>query len=226
MGHFTYDEEHSITIPCGDAELEGLLFLPKGAQGFVIFAHGSGSSRFSVRNQYVAKMLNEASLATLLFDLLTHDEDLIDKRTRQYRFDIGFLASRLLDTTKWCLKQRSLSKLIPGYFGASTGGAAALVAAAIEPTIVRGVVSRGGRPDLAGDSLSYVQAPTLLLAGGFDETVIHMNEEAMSKLNCIKKMEIIPGATHLFVEPGTLDDVANLATTWFLDFLSVQNEPV
>lgn len=225
MGHFTYDEEHSITIPCGDAELEGLLYLPKGAQGLVIFVHGSGSSRFSVRNQYVAKMLNEANLATLLFDLLTHDEDLIDKRTRTYRFDIGFLASRLLDTTKWCLKQRSLSRLIPGYFGASTGGAAALVAAAIEPGMIRAVVSRGGRPDLAGASLAYVQAPTLLLVGEYDETVIHMNEEAMSKLTCIKKMEIIPGATHLFVEPGTLINVAELATTWFLDFLTTQNEP-
>lgn len=225
MGHFAYDEEHSITIPCGDAELEGLLYLPKGAQGLVIFVHGSGSSRFSVRNQYVAKILNEANLATLLFDLLTHEEDLTDQRTREYRFDIGFLASRLLDTTKWCLKQRSLSRLIPGYFGASTGGAAALVAAAIEPTIVRAVVSRGGRPDLAGDSLEYVQAPTLLLVGGYDETVIHMNEEAMTKLTCIKKMEIIPGATHLFVEPGTLVEVAKMATTWFVDFLTVQNEP-
>lgn len=221
MGHFIYDEEHSITIPCGDVALDGFLNIPKHAKGLVIFVHGCGSSRFSVRNQFVAKILNEANLATLLFDLLTPEEDIIDKRTKEYRFDSGFLASRLIDTTKWCLKQRSLSKLMPGYFGASTGGGAALVAAAIEPNLVHAVVSRGGRPDLAGDSLAFVQAPSLLVVGGCDDRVIKLNEEAMLKLECVKKMEIIPGATHLFVEPDTLLAVANLAATWFLDFLSV-----
>lgn len=221
MVHFTFDTEHTITIPSGDISLDGLLYVPKDACGLVLFVHGSGSSRFSVRNQYVARVLNEGHIATLLFDLFTPDEDAIDNRTRQFRFDIEFLASRLLDATKWCLKQPILSVLSIGYFGASTGGGAALVAAAIEPNMVRAVVSRGGRPDLAGDSLAFVQAPTLLIVGGHDEVVIQMNIEAMSKLKCIKKMEIIPGATHLFEESGALNEVARLARTWFVSYLKM-----
>ncbi len=219
MSDFTLNKEHAVSIPSNDVRLEGLLYIPNEACGLVLFVHGSGSSRFSVRNQYVAKVLNEAGLATLLFDLFTPDEDIIDSRTRQFRFDIGFLASRLIDATKWCIKQRALRSLAIGYFGASTGGGAALVAAAIEPDIIRAVVSRGGRPDLANDSLVYVRVPTLLIVGGHDEVVIQMNEEAMAKLNCLKKIEIIPGATHLFEEPGTLSEVARLAKNWFVNYL-------
>lgn len=219
MAHFTLDKEHTVTIPSDNVSLDGLLYIPEGACGIVLFVHGSGSSRFSIRNQYVARVLNEGRIATLLFDLFTPDEDALDSLTRQFRFDIKFLASRLLDATKWCLKQPILSPLSIGYFGASTGGGAALVAAAMEPDIVHAVVSRGGRPDLAGDSLPLVQAPTLLIVGGHDEIVIQMNEDAMSKLNCIKKMEIIPGATHLFEESGTLNEVARLAKTWFVSYL-------
>lgn len=219
MAHFTLDKEHTITIPSDSVSLDGLLYIPKDACGLVLFVHGSGSSRFSTRNQYVASVLNKGRIATLLFDLLTPDEDAIDSHTRQFRFDIEFLAYRLMDATKWCLKQPILTPLSIGYFGASTGGGAALVAAAMDPDIVRAVVSRGGRPDLAGDSLAIVQAPTLLIVGGHDEIVIQLNKEAMSKLNCIKKIELIPGATHLFEEPGALKEVARLAKTWFTSYL-------
>ncbi len=219
MAHYTLNKEHTVTIPSDNVSLDGLLYIPKDACGLVLFVHGSGSSRFSVRNQYVARVLNEGHIATLLFDLFTPEEDAIDSLTRQFRFDIEFLASRLLDATKWCLNQSILSLLSIGYFGASTGGGAALVAAAVEPKMVRAVVSRGGRPDLAGDSLALVQAPTLLIVGGHDEVVIQMNIDAISKLTCIKKMEIIPGATHLFEEPGTLNEVARLAKTWFVSYL-------
>lgn len=219
MVHYTLDKKHTVTIPSDNISLDGLLYIPQDACGLVLFVHGSGSSRFSVRNQYVASVLNEGHIATLLFDLFTPDEDAIDSLTRQFRFDIEFLASRLLDATKWCLNQPILCPLSIGYFGASTGGGAALVAAAVEPNMVRAVVSRGGRPDLAGDSLALVQAPTLLIVGGHDEVVIQMNKDAMSKLNCIKKMEIIPGATHLFEEPGTLNEVARLAKIWFVSYL-------
>ncbi len=218
MAHYTLDKEHTITIPSDNVSLDGVLYIPKDACGLVLFVHGSGSSRFSVRNQYVASVLNEGRIATLLFDLFTPDEDAIDSHTRQFRFDIDFLASRLMDAKKWCLKQLVLSPLSIGYFGASTGGGAALVAAAMEPDKIRAVVSRGGRPDLAGDALALVQAPTLLIVGGHDEVVIQMNKEAMSKLNCIKKIEIIPGATHLFEEPGALNEVARLARTWFAGY--------
>ncbi len=224
MTHFKLNEEHTITIPSGDVYLDGLLYIPKDACGLVLFVHGSGSSRFSVRNQYVATVLNEAGLATLLFDLFTSDEDVIDNRTRQFRFDIGFLASRLIDATKWCLNQPTLQPLAIGYFGASTGGGAALVAAAKEPSIVRAVVSRGGRADLAGDDLAFVQAPTLLVVGGHDEVVIQLNSDAMVKLNCIKKMDVIPGATHLFEEPGTLNEVARIAKNWFVSYLGAATE--
>lgn len=219
MTHFTLDKEHTVIIPSENVSLDGLLYIPKDACGLVLFVHGSGSSRFSVRNQYVAKVLNEGHIATLLFDLFTPDEDAIDSLTRQFRFDIEFLAARLLDVTKWCLNQPILRSLSMGYFGASTGGGAALVAAAVAPNSVHAVVSRGGRPDLAGDSLALVRAPTLLIVGGYDEVVIQMNKEAMSKLNCIKKMEIVPGATHLFEEPGTLNEVARLAKIWFVNYL-------
>ena len=220
MDSFTLNTEHSITIPSGNVTLDGLLYVPQDALGLVLFVHGSGSSRFSVRNQAVAKILNEANLATLLFDLFTPDEDAIDSRTRQLRFNIEFLASRLLDATQWCLKQKPLSFLPIGYFGASTGGGAALVAAALKPDAVHAIVSRGGRPDLAGDSLAHVQAPTLLIVGGDDDVVIQMNKDAMSQLNCIKNMYIVPGATHLFEEPGTLAEVARLAKDWFVNYLN------
>jgi len=223
MTNFKLNEEHTVKIPSGEVYLDGLLYIPKEACGLVLFVHGSGSSRFSTRNQYVAKVLNEARLATLLFDLFTPDEDAIDNRTRQFRFDIGFLASRLIDATKWCLKQPALQSLNIGYFGASTGGGAALVAAATVSEKIRAVVSRGGRPDLAGDLLASVQAPTLLIVGGNDEVVIQLNSDAMKRLNCIKKMDIIPGATHLFEEPGTLNDVARIARNWFVSNLGTED---
>ena len=219
MSQFTLNTQHSITFPSSHVTLDGFLYIPEKACGLVLFVHGSGSSRFSVRNQYVARVLNDANLSTLLFDLFTPEEDAIDSRTRQFRFDIEFLALRLLDATQWCLKQPQLSSLSIGYFGASTGGGAALVAAALKPDFVYAVVSRGGRPDLAGDALAHVGAPTLLIVGGYDEVVIQLNKKAMSQLNCIKKMEIVPGATHLFEEPGTLDEAADHAKNWFIKYL-------
>jgi putative phosphoribosyl transferase len=197
----------------------------------VLFAHGSGSGRHSPRNRYVAKVLQEANLGTLLFDLLTEDEELIDEQTRHLRFDIGLLANRLTGATDWLLQRfdASNSDDIPsiGYFGASTGAAAALVAAAKRADVVKGVVSRGGRPDLAGDEyLNKVRAPTLLLVGGNDEPVIGLNQEACDKLKLLKedekKLTIIPGATHLFEEPGKLEQVAQLASGWFACFLKHQ----
>ena len=217
--NFTAGIDHAIAIPIAKAELNGILHIPKECIGLVLFAHGSGSSRLSVRNQYVAKVFNKAKLATLLFDLLTPEEDAIDNFTREFRFDIPFLASRLVDTTHWCLDKLRDYSLNFGYFGASTGGGAAIVAAARRPQYVKAVVSRGGRPDLAGDSLPLLKAPTLLIVGGNDEVVIEMNQEAMAQMNCIKKLEIVPGATHLFEEPGALDIVANLAKIWFMKHL-------
>lgn len=219
MPHFTVDIEHPVAIPSGAVSLDGLLYIPKEAYGIVLFVHGSGSSRFSVRNQHVAGILNNAKLATLLFDLLTPEEEQIDTHTSEFRFDIEFLASRLIDVTNWCLKQLVTYKLMISYFGASTGGGAALVAAAKESKIVKAVVSRGGRPDLADESLPLVKAPTLLIVGGNDGPVIEMNQAAISKMRCIKKIEIVPGATHLFEEPGTLDEVARLAKAWFAQYL-------
>lgn len=220
MTNFKLNEEHAVKIPSSEVHLDGLLYIPSNACGLVLFVHGSGSSRFSVRNQYVAHVLNEAGLVTLLFDLFTPEEDVVDSQTRQFRFDIGFLASRLIDATKWCLQKPMLQSLSIGYFGASTGGGAALVAAATEPDLIRAVVSRGGRPDLAGDYLALVQAPTLLIIGGNDDVVIQLNTDAMKRINCIKKMDIIPGATHLFEEPGTLKEVARLAKDWFVSYLT------
>ena len=220
MANFTQNVQHTISVSSSDVYLDGLLYIPTNAIGLVLFVHGSGSGRFSKRNQYVANALNKANIATLLFDLLTPDEDLIDQHTGEFRFDIGFLASRLIDITQWCLKQHDISDLSLGYFGASTGGGAALVAAAKAAALIKAIVSRGGRPDLAGDSLALVKAPTLLIVGGQDEIVIEMNQTAMTKMNCPVTLEIVPGATHLFEEPGTLVEVARLAITWFTTYLN------
>lgn len=217
---FNLDTEHPVSIPSDNVYLDGLLHIPKDAYGIVLFAHGSGSSRFSIRNQYVARVLNEAKLATLLFDLLTPAEEIVDAQTSELRFDIEFLATRLIHATDWCLKQLFTHNLTIGYFGASTGGGAALVAAARETKVVKAIVSRGGRPDLAGDALPLVKVPTLLIVGGNDEPVITMNQTAMSKISGVKKLEIIPGATHLFEESGTLEEVARLARDWFAKYLT------
>ncbi len=209
-------EEHEVRLPAGAVTLEGNLGLPDDARGIVLFAHGSGSGRHSPRNRYVAEALREAGLATLLIDLLTSEEEEIDLRTRQLRFDIGLLAERLTGATDWLTQTPSTQDLRIGYFGASTGAGAALVAAAERPEKVGAVVSRGGRPDLAGDALSHVRAPTLLIVGGNDEPVIGMNREAMEQIRAEKDLEIVPGASHLFEEPGTLEEVARLAAGWFM----------
>lgn len=219
MDKFAIDMEHPISITSDNVQLDGLLHIPRAASGIVVFAHGSGSSRFSPRNQFIARELQQINIATLLFDLLTTEEDEIDTQTSQYRFDINFLASRLVSATKWILKNPALNKLPIGYFGASTGGGAALVAAAKLANEIKAVVSRGGRPDLAGESLSYVEAPTLLIVGGDDGTVIQLNQYAFDVLHCEKKMEIVSGATHLFEEPGKLEEVSRLANYWFKEYL-------
>jgi dienelactone hydrolase len=188
----------------------------------VLFAHGSGSSRHSPRNQFVAHTLNDAGLATLLFDLLTPEEELIDTRTAELRFDIGLLAARLVHVTKWAKKQQQTRDSQIGYFGSSTGGGAALVAAAELPDDAGAVVSRGGRPDLAGETLPKVQAPTLLIVGGEDHVVIELNEKARAQMRCEVKIDLIPGATHLFEEPGALERVADLATDWFVDHIGTR----
>lgn len=204
-----------VRVAAGSATLEGNLGVPPGASGLVLFAHGSGSSRHSPRNLFVAGVLREAGLGTLLVDLLTTDEEAEDARTGHLRFDIGLLADRLVAATDWLADQPATRDLKVGYFGASTGGGAALVAAAGRPDRVAAIVSRGGRPDLAGPALPRVQAPTLLIVGGRDTPVIAMNREALAQIRCEKHLEIVPGATHLFPEPGTLDAVALLATRWF-----------
>ena len=211
----TIQIEQAIDIPSGKIRLEGELKLPKGASGVVLFAHGSGSSRHSPRNQYVARVIREAGVGTLLFDLLTKQEEAIDASTGEFRFDIEFLAKRLVDATNWITTQADLQHLRIGYFGASTGAAAALIAAVELPNIVAAVVSRGGRPDLAGRELSKVKASTLLIVGGYDDVVIGLNEVAYAQLTCEKELKIVPGATHLFEEPGTLEQVAQLASAWF-----------
>jgi dienelactone hydrolase len=208
-------EERLVHVAAGSVTLEGNLSLPVGARGIVLFAHGSGSSRHSTRNRYVARLLNEVKLATLLIDLLTSDEEKIDQRTAHLRFDIGLLAGRLIGATDWLTQYPDTRDLRVGYFGASTGAAAALVAAAERPQAVGAVVSRGGRPDLAGSALPRVKAPTLLIVGGNDPQVIELNWAALAQLRCEKRLAIIPGATHLFEEPGALDDVARLAREWF-----------
>jgi putative phosphoribosyl transferase len=208
-------EERLVQVPAGAVTLEGNLTLPQDSQAVVLFAHGSGSSRHSPRNRYVARMLNEAKLATLLIDLLTPHEEVIDERTAQLRFDIDLLAERLVDTTDWLTQYPDTKYLRIGYFGASTGAAAALVAAAERPDQVHAIVSRGGRPDLAGPALPRVRAPTLLIVGGNDVQVIELNRLALAQLRGEKQLVIIPGATHLFEEPGALDKVAWLAREWF-----------
>jgi dienelactone hydrolase len=204
----------TISIPVEGATLTGDLVLPAGARGLVVFAHGSGSSRTSTRNRRVASVLNRGGFGTLLFDLLTRNEEMVDAATGHLRFDIEFLARRLVDTIDWTGQQPSTS-LSLGLFGASTGAAAALIAAVQRADRVAAVVSRGGRPDLAPDALPDVTAPTLLIVGGDDTEVIHMNRTALARLRCEKEMVLVPGATHLFEEPGALDEVARLALGWF-----------
>ena len=189
------------------------------AAGIVLFAHGSGSSRFSPRNRHVARILQAAGLATLLMDLLTPEEEEVDALSGHLRFDIGLLADRLLLATDWVRSQHEMQDIAVGYFGASTGGGAALVAAAERPELARAVVSRGGRPDLAGAALARVQAPTLLIVGGRDLPVVDINQDALRQLQGEARLEIVPGATHLFEEPGALDQVAHLARDWFLRYL-------
>ncbi|MFY1826805.1 dienelactone hydrolase family protein [Myxococcus fulvus] len=204
-----------VKVRSGHAELGGSLGVPPGARGLVVFAHGSGSSRFSPRNIAVARGLREAGLGTLLFDLLAEEEEAMDLGTGELRFDIPFLARRLIAVTRWARAQPELAGLSLGYFGSSTGAAAALMAAALHPGYVQAVVSRGGRPELAGPALARVRAPTLLLVGGQDVDVLELNQEAFDELLCAKSLVVIPGATHLFEEPGALGDVARRAGDWF-----------
>jgi pimeloyl-ACP methyl ester carboxylesterase len=208
-------DEGLVHIGVDGATLDGNLLVPKNAKGIVVFAHGSGSSRFSSRNRYVAERLRASALGTLLLDLLTPAEEDVDVHTRQHRFDIDLLSERLIGTAGWLCEQLDCGHLPVGLFGASTGAAAALVAAAEMPEHVRAVVSRGGRPDLAGAALTRVVAPTLLIVGGNDIPVIELNQSAHQQMTCERRIEIIPGATHLFEEPGALDRVADLAGEWF-----------
>jgi dienelactone hydrolase len=212
-----------VQIPAGRNVLSGNLTIPENAIALVLFAHGSGSSRHSPRNQFVARTINRAGLGTLLFDLLTPEEEALDIYTREHRFNIDLLAERLVHATEWAGQQEKRRDLRIGYFGSSTG-AAALVAAAELPQDVGAVVSRGGRPDLAGAALPRVQAPTLLIVGGNDDIVIELNEMARDHMRCEVKLDIIPGATHLFEEPGALEQVAKLARDWFLLHLSANDE--
>jgi pimeloyl-ACP methyl ester carboxylesterase len=212
--------DREVTIEAGPVRLAGTLSLPAGAVGTVLFAHGSGSSRHSSRNVFVARALQSAAIGTLLFDLLTREEERIDLSTREYRFDIPLLADRLVLATEWLQSSSEASEMPLGYFGASTGSAAALIAAARLRNGVAAVVSRGGRPDLAAARLSAVAAPTLLIVGGEDHGVIELNARAYDRLRCEKDFQIVPGATHLFEEPGTLEAVASLAAEWFARHLS------
>lgn len=215
----TTTTKREVTIPAGTRRLEGILSLPAGASGIVVFAHGSGSGRFSPRNNYVAEVLQQAGLATLLLDLLEPDE--ADDRHKV--FDIALLAERLQAASDWLAGEPATRSLPLGYFGASTGAAAALVAAARKPQAVAAVVSRGGRPDLAWDDLPAVETPTLLLVGSRDEQVLELNEQALAQLAGLKQLVVIPGATHLFPEPGTLEEVARLAAHWFQRHLAKTN---
>jgi len=212
-------EEGLVQVGIDSIALDGNLLVPSGATGIVLFAHGSGSSRFSSRNRYVASTLREGNLGTLLIDLLTPQEETRDNVTAEHRFDIGMLADRLIGTVEWLRAQPELREKKIGLFGASTGGGAALVAAAAKPKLIQAVVSRGGRPDLAGAALPRVEAPTLLIVGGDDVPVIAMNRQAYDQLRCERRLEIVPGATHLFEEPGTLESVADLAREWFTHYL-------
>ena len=212
-------DERELKVPLGSIALEGTLALPEGATGVVLFAHGSGSSRHSPRNRFVARAFQERGLGTLLTDLLTREEEIVDERTLDLRFDIGLLAERLTGITDWLGQKDETAALHVGYFGASTGAGAALVAAAERPEVAA-VVSRGGRPDLGGPSLARVRAPTLLIVGGDDRPVIALNRQAFEQLRLSeKRIEIVPGATHLFQEPGALEEVARLAREWFLEHM-------
>ena len=212
----------SIAIAVEEGRIEADLHVPKRATGLVLFAHGSGSSRFSSRNRAVAEYLESKGLATLLIDLLTRAEEAVDVHTREFRFDIDLLGRRVVLATDWTQVREDLRRLPIGYFGASTGAAAALIAAAARPALARAVVSRGGRPDLADRALPSVQAPTLLIVGGDDEPVIEMNRDAMRQMNASVELEIVPGATHLFEEAGTLERVMELAAAWFLRHLEAR----
>lgn len=221
MGRLTKNENDPtfVEIQLGATRLEGNLSIPDNSIGIVLFVHGSGSGRTSPRNRLVARELNKNGIATLLFDLLTRKEESVDMQTGHLRFDIPLLSQRLIDTTHWILQNPTISDLNIGYFGASTGAAAALVAAAELSQMVKAVVSRGGRPDLAGPSLGLVKCPTLLLVGGYDDDVIDLNKQALTQIKSEKKLIIIPEATHLFEEPGKLEQVAQHASNWFLRYL-------
>ena len=210
---------NEVRILSSKVHINGNLEIPPGTRGIVLFAHGSGSSRFSPRNTYVARLMNKQKIATLLIDLLTAEEEAVDEYTGQYRFNINLLAERLVDSTNWLKKKTAAQKLTIGYFGASTGAAAALIAAAKLPDDIKAVVSRGGRPDLAAEYLLVVKAPTLLIVGGDDREVLELNKQAFALLRSGKKLEVVPGATHLFEEPGKLEQVAEIAIAWFSKYL-------
>ncbi len=214
----------AVIVPAGGARLEGDLGIPGNARGLVLFAHGSGSSRHSPRNRFVARALREAELGTLLIDLLTPEEESEDLRTGRLRFDIGLLARRLVGATDWLAGETETRRLPLGYFGASTGAGAALVAAAERPDAAAAVVSRGGRPDLAGSALDQVRAPTLLIVGSQDHEVLELNKRSLERIRTEKELAIVPGATHLFEEPGALEQVAALARDWFTRFMA-GNDP-
>jgi len=208
--------ESSLSMRLPELTLEGEANIPDRSIGLTIFAHGSGSSRFSPRNQYVARTLNQTGIATLLFDLLTAEEEQVEARTRHLRFDIPFLAKRLVQVTRWARDAGVVHQMPTGYFGSSTGAAAAIVAATTMDNDIRAIVSRGGRPDLAtGSALQAIQVPTLLIVGGADRQVIELNQAAYGKLSCTKEFRIVPGASHLFEEPGALERVAEIAAKWF-----------
>ncbi|HZV97430.1 MAG TPA: alpha/beta hydrolase [Methylophilaceae bacterium] len=213
-----------VEIPAAQVKLGGEIVLPEQAEGIVLFAHGSGSSRHSPRNQYIARVLQSAGLGTLLFDLLTEEEETIDLSTGHLRFDIELLARRLVHATRWVQHNPSTQRLNIGYFGASTGGGAALMAAGIMGEQIRAIVSRGGRPDLAAESLPHVRTPTLLIVGGYDERVIEFNRSAYERLHGEKSLEIVPNASHLFEEAGALEEVARLSAYWFIQYLQTHKQ--
>lgn len=215
--------ERAVDIPAGDAIMKGDLVVPEGSRSIVVFAHGSGSSRHSPRNRLVAEVLQQRGIATLLMDLLTVDEEAVDQYTRHLRFDIPLLSSRLVQVTDW-LKDSEVSDLSVGYFGASTGAGAAVMAAAHRPEQVRAIVSRGGRPDLSGAALEQIYCPTLLVVGERDYAVIDLNRQACERMTCVKLLTLVPGATHLFEEPGSLEQVAALAAEWFGKYLRVMSD--
>lgn len=218
------DSEKLVSVTAGTVTLQGNLAIPAGSRGMILFAHGSGSSRHSPRNRYVADIFNKAGLATLLIDLLTPEEDIVDRRTQNLRFDIELLASRLVGATDWLRQSRTTCFLNLGYFGASTGSAAALIAATERPDLINAIVSRGGRPDLARGFLARVRAPTLLIVGSKDPLVIDLNREAFTHISAEKELQIVPGATHLFEESGTLERVAQLAIQWFQRYLNFNTD--